>query len=115
MSSNAWGEAWLCFATQNETVNALKRCPRRELRTTWPAKPLIDRRVQCVDERAEPSAISGTLYMILVGLRRSPARIRVIHVTEQLSVYAVCLTIDRGPLIQEGCVEYHRTSSFEAS
>jgi len=24
VSSNAWGEAWLCFATQNETVNALK-------------------------------------------------------------------------------------------
>src|SRR4051794_29142337 len=26
------------------------RCPRREPRTTWRAKPLFDRRLECVDE-----------------------------------------------------------------
>ena len=74
MSSNAWGEAWLCFATQNETVNALRGdVPRREPRTTWPAKPLFDRRKECVEDRAEPSARSRPSYM-LGGLRRSLAR-----------------------------------------
>jgi hypothetical protein len=34
-----------------------------EPRTAWPTKPLFDRRLKCVDERAEPSAMSRALYM----------------------------------------------------
>ena len=33
------------------------RLRRREPRTTWRAKPLFDRRLECVDERAAPSAM----------------------------------------------------------
>src|ERR1700736_7015877 len=35
------------------------RCPRREPRTAWRAKPLFDRRLECVDERAtyEPAIL----------------------------------------------------------
>src|ERR1700686_1447974 len=48
------------------------RCPRREPRTTWRAKPLFDRRLECVDERAAPSAMGGVLYTT----RRSEAKPR---------------------------------------
>src|ERR1700686_33529 len=48
------------------------QCPRREPRTTWRAKPLFDRRLECVDERAAPSAMGGVLYTT----RRSEAKPR---------------------------------------
>jgi hypothetical protein len=42
-----------------ETVSCLVgRCPRAEPRTAWAAKPLFDRREECVEDRAKPSAMS---------------------------------------------------------
>ena len=68
-----FGEACPVFATLNETVDALmgdvpegslERLgrPSRYLTVVW----------NCVDERGEPSAMSGTLYMT----RRSEAKPR---------------------------------------
>jgi hypothetical protein len=52
------------FATLDETVSCLEgRCPRREPRTTWRAKPLFDRRLECVDERARAVRyVEGTIH-----------------------------------------------------
>src|ERR1700724_85779 len=48
------------------------RCPRREPRTTWRAKPLFDRRLECVDEASRAIRYVKVLYMT----RRSEAKPR---------------------------------------
>src|ERR1700730_414578 len=48
------------------------RCPRREPRTTGRAKPLFDRRLECVDEASRAIRYVKVLYMT----RRSEAKPR---------------------------------------
>jgi hypothetical protein len=63
----------LLFATLDETVSALwGDVPGGSLERTWPAKPLFDRRMYRVDERATPSAMSKASYTT----RRSEAKPR---------------------------------------
>ena len=62
------------MATLGETVSALKGdVPRRgALEQTWRTTLLFDRRIECVHERAEPSAMLGVFYTT----RRSEAKPR---------------------------------------
>jgi hypothetical protein len=67
-----FGEACPVFATLNETVNALMDVPEGSLERLGQPSRYLTVVWKCVDERAKPSAMSGTLYMT----RRSEAKPR---------------------------------------
>src|ERR1700681_2595317 len=71
--SNTSGDASAPFATLDQTVSALKGdVPGRDLRTLGRAKPLFDRRLECVDEASRAIRYVKVLYMT----RRSEAKPR---------------------------------------
>ena len=79
-----FGKAYPVFATLNETVNALMGdVPGGSLERLGQPSRYLTVVCNALMSGPSPQLCRG---QTLVGLRRSLARIRVIHVTEQLSV-----------------------------
>jgi hypothetical protein len=72
ITSNASSDAPALSVTLDQTVSALKGDVPEGSLERLDEKPLFNRRLECVDERASPSAMSRVLYMT----RRSEAKPR---------------------------------------